>query len=81
MGRHVGIINIQNTFDLKRHEIKSGIQNYDVIMPNEISCITFNNNSLNSSRRYVTAKHYSILHRVVERLSQHNLKTSHLRHV
>jgi hypothetical protein len=36
---------------------------------------------LNSLQRYDIAQNYRILHRVVQRLSQHNLKISHHRHV
>jgi hypothetical protein len=36
---------------------------------------------LNSLQRYDIAQHYRILHRVVQRLSQHNLKISHPRHI
>jgi hypothetical protein len=36
---------------------------------------------LNSLKRYDIAQNYIILHRVVQRLSQHNLKISHHRHI
>jgi hypothetical protein len=36
---------------------------------------------LNSLQRYNTAQNYRILHRVVQRLSQHNLKISRHRHI
>jgi hypothetical protein len=36
---------------------------------------------LNSLQRYDIEKNYRILHRVVQRLSQHNLKISHHRHI
>jgi hypothetical protein len=36
---------------------------------------------LNSLQRYDIAQYYRILHRVVQRLSQHNLKISHHRHI
>jgi hypothetical protein len=36
---------------------------------------------LNSLQRYDIAQNYTILHRVVQRLSQHNLKISHHRHI
>jgi hypothetical protein len=36
---------------------------------------------LNSLQRYNFAQNYRILHRVVQRLSQHNLKISHNRHI
>jgi hypothetical protein len=36
---------------------------------------------LNSLQRYDIAQNYRILHRVVQRLSQHNLKISHHRHI
>jgi hypothetical protein len=36
---------------------------------------------LNSLQRYGIAQNYRILHRVVQCLSQHNLKISHYRHI
>jgi hypothetical protein len=36
---------------------------------------------LNSLQRYDIAQNYRILHRVVQRLSQHNHKISHFRHI
>jgi hypothetical protein len=36
---------------------------------------------LNSLQRYDIAQNYRILNRVVQRLSQHNLKISHHRHI
>jgi hypothetical protein len=36
---------------------------------------------LNSLQRYDITQNYRILHRVVQRLSQHNLKISHHRHI
>jgi hypothetical protein len=36
---------------------------------------------LNSLQRYDIAQNYTILHRVVQRLSQRNLKISHHRHI
>jgi hypothetical protein len=36
---------------------------------------------LNSLQRYGIAQNYRILHRVVQRLSQYNLKISHHRHI
>jgi hypothetical protein len=35
------------------------------------------NNKLKTLQRYDTAKNYIILHRVIQRLSQHNLEISH----
>jgi hypothetical protein len=37
--------------------------------------------NLNSLQRYDIAQNYRILHRVVQRLLQHNLKISHLHHI
>jgi hypothetical protein len=37
--------------------------------------------NLNSLQRYGIAQNYRILHRMVQRLSQHNLKISHHRHI
>jgi hypothetical protein len=57
------------------------------------SCISGNRNfiiflyfihlrrKLNSLQRYDIAQNYRILHRVVQRLSQHNLKISQHRHI
>jgi hypothetical protein len=36
---------------------------------------------LNSLQRYGIAQNYRIVHTVVQRLSQHNLKISHHRHI
>jgi hypothetical protein len=58
--------------------MKLGLQSYAVIMPIE-NGLKFNN--LNSLQIYDTAQSYRILHRVVKRLSQHNLKISHHRHI
>jgi hypothetical protein len=47
------------------------------------SCIGFIHlwRKLNSLKRYDIAQNYRILHIVVQRLSQHNLKISHHRHI
>jgi hypothetical protein len=37
--------------------------------------------NLNSLQSYHIAQNYRILHRVVQRLSQHNFKISHHRHI
>jgi hypothetical protein len=52
--------------------MKLGLQNYAVTIPIERSCIKFN--KLNSLQTYGIARNYRILHRVLKRLSQHNLK-------
>jgi hypothetical protein len=41
----------------------------------------FNNNKINSLRIYGIAYNYKILHEVLQRLSQHNLKISNHRHI
>jgi hypothetical protein len=64
-----------------------------VVCMDEVSCISGSRNfiiflyfihlrrKLNSLQRYNIAQNYRILHRVVQRLSQHNLKISHHRHI
>jgi hypothetical protein len=54
--------------------MKLGLQNYAVIMPIEQGCIKFNNDKLNSLQSHDIAQNYRVLHREVQRLSQHNLK-------
>jgi hypothetical protein len=61
--------------------MKSGLQNYAVIMPIGSSCVKFNSNNISSLQRYDIAQNYGILHEVVQRLSQHNLKMSNHRHI
>jgi hypothetical protein len=56
--------------------MKLGLQNYAVIVPIENSYIKFNNNKINSLQVYDIAQNYKILHKVVQRLSQHNLRTT-----
>jgi hypothetical protein len=41
--------------------MKLGLQNYAVIMQNEKSCITFNNNKLNSLQRSDISQKHKIL--------------------
>jgi hypothetical protein len=66
---------IETTFN------KKGLRNYVVIIiPTENSCIKFNNN-INNLQRYGIAQNYRILHKVVQRLSQHNLRISNQRHI
>jgi hypothetical protein len=60
--------------------MKLRLQNYVVIMLNEKCCIKYNKKS-SSLQSYDTAQNYNILHRVVQRLSQHNLKISHHCHI
>jgi hypothetical protein len=42
-------------------------------MPLSCQLKKINNNKLNSLQKYASAQNYRILHRVVQRLSQHNL--------
>jgi hypothetical protein len=67
-----------------------GVLNTVVCMDKVNSCISGSRNfiifmakvkQLNSLQRYDTAQNYRILHSVVQRLSQHNLKISHHRHI
>jgi len=61
--------------------MKLGLWKHAVIMPMESSCVKFNNNKLHSLRRYNIAQSYIILHSVVQRLSEHNLKISLHNHI
>jgi hypothetical protein len=54
---------------------------YFVTILIEMSSIKCNNHKVNSLQRCVIAMNYIILHRVVQRLPQHNLKISHHRHI
>jgi hypothetical protein len=75
-GCHIGITNIQNILDFKKnHGMKFGLQNYAIIMLNEESCIKFNK-KLNT----IVYKGMA-LYRVVQLLSQPNLKISHHHHI
>jgi hypothetical protein len=58
-----------------------GLRNYAAIMLIENSCIKFNNNETSSLQRYEIARNYRNLHKVVQTLSQHNLKISNHRHI
>jgi hypothetical protein len=49
-----------------------GLENYIVIIPTENCYIKFN--KVNSLQIYDIAQNYSILHKVVQSLSEHNLK-------
>jgi hypothetical protein len=60
--------------------MKLRLQNYAVIMLNEKCCIKYINKS-SSLQNYDSVQNYKILHRVVQRLSQHNLKISHRCHI
>jgi hypothetical protein len=60
--------------------MRMGLQNYVFIMPDEKGCIEFNNNKLNSLRRYGLVQNYRIVHRVVQHFSTHNPKISHQRY-
>jgi hypothetical protein len=61
--------------------MKLGLQKYAVIIPIGNSYIKFNNNKRNSLQTYDTAHNYRILHKAVQRLSQHNLKMLNRRHI
>jgi hypothetical protein len=66
----------QNTFDKQTMK-----WNYVFIIPNDKSYVIFNNNKIYSLQTYDTEQNYRILHKVVQRLSQHNLKMSNHRHI
>jgi hypothetical protein len=78
--------NIQKTFGTKKlHEVKSGLrimlsscQLEKKIVVNLIIIIII---MLNSLQRYDIAQNYRILHRVVQRLPQYNLKILHHCHI
>jgi hypothetical protein len=53
--------------------MKPELQNYAVIIPVDNSYIKFKNKKINSLQIYDTAQNYTILHKVVQSLSQHNL--------
>jgi hypothetical protein len=61
--------------------MKLGLQNYAVITLTKNSCIRFNNNKINTLQTYGAAQNYRILHKVIQRLSQHELKNSNHRHI
>jgi tRNA C32,U32 (ribose-2'-O)-methylase TrmJ len=63
------------------HEMKLGLQNYAITIPIDKSYVKFNNNKINSLQIYEISQNYRILHQVVQRLSQHNLKISNHRHI
>jgi hypothetical protein len=50
-------------------------------MPIENNCIKFNNNKINSLQRCDFVQNYRILQKVVQRLFQHNRKTSNHHHI
>jgi hypothetical protein len=60
--------------------MKLGLLNYAVIPINN-SYIKFNNNKINSLLTYDIAQNDRILHKVVQLLSQHNLKMSNHSHI
>jgi hypothetical protein len=60
--------------------MKFEFQNYVATIPIKNSYIEFNNN-VNSLQIYNIAQNYGILHKVVQRLSQHNLKISNHCHI
>jgi hypothetical protein len=51
-----------------------GLRIYTVVMPTAASCSKFNDD-INSLQRYDITQNYRILHKVVQRLFQRNLKT------
>jgi hypothetical protein len=57
------------------------LQNYGVIIPTENSFIKFNKNKINSLQIYDTTQNYRILHKLVQHLSQHNLKILNHGHI
>jgi hypothetical protein len=61
--------------------MKLGLQNNVIIIPTHNSYVKFNNNQINSLYEYHIAQNYIILHKVILRLSQHNLKKSNHRHI
>jgi hypothetical protein len=75
------ITSIPNTLIKKRREIKMVLHGDAIVMLIENTCIVFNNNKFNSLHRYDIPQNDRIVHRVVQRLFQHNLKISHRRHV
>jgi tRNA C32,U32 (ribose-2'-O)-methylase TrmJ len=61
--------------------MKLELQNYAVFIPTDNSYIKFNNSKISSLQTYDTAQNYRILHKAVQRFSQHNLKMSNHRHI
>jgi hypothetical protein len=61
--------------------MKLGFHNYAVVIPTKNIDIKFNNRKINSLQIYDIAQNYRILHKVVQRLSQHHLKMSNHRHI
>jgi hypothetical protein len=81
---------VQNSVSNKRFVGSSWsftILNLNCVGTTANSCISGSRNfihlrrKLNSLQRYDIAQNYRILHRVVRRLSQHDLKISHHRHI
>jgi aspartate/glutamate racemase len=68
------------TFDKKIYEMKLWFRNYTVIIPTE-NKIYHINNKVNSLQTFDIAQNYRILHKVVQRLSQHNLSISNHHHI
>jgi hypothetical protein len=58
-----------------------GLQSYGVMMPVENICIKLNAINLNRLQRCAITRNYKILHRVVQTLSQHNIKLKHHCHI
>jgi hypothetical protein len=54
--------------------MKLVLHNYSVFIPSDNSYIKFNNNKINSLQAYDNAQNFRILHKVVQRLSQRNLR-------
>jgi hypothetical protein len=66
---------------VKKHEMILRLQNYDDVIRNENSCIKFINNKINNFKTCDIAQNYRSQQRVVQLLSQHNLKISNHRHI
>jgi hypothetical protein len=54
--------------------MKLGLQNYALIIPTKNKCMKFKNDEISTLQMYGTAQNYRILHKVIQLLSQHNLK-------
>jgi hypothetical protein len=61
--------------------MKSGLWNSALAKPIKKSCIKFNNNKLNNLQRYNIAQKYRILYRLVQLLSQPNLRIPYQSHI
>jgi hypothetical protein len=61
--------------------MKLALQNYAVIIATDSSYIKFNNNEINSLQTCDNAQNYRILHKAIQRLSQHDINMSNHRHI